>query len=552
MNVNKKSTVPNGLIQRTTRPDAPRNSMSLPAGKCVPVAYFPLLREDQMQGKFRLSFEMAETSELLMNAVNVRVQAWFVPKLALPRFQRSLDILNKSMAGEPAVQGGAVVPYFETVAFGAPGANEIFEYLGLHGKAATLVNTDIIESYNLIFNHRATLRSKDIAHRLMTATALADAFWADQRFSHVLPSFDAAIQEGEVALTVANARMPVTGLGLAGAATPATNLTLNKQADGSTVTFPKGWAAASIQEAPAAGQTFLRVREKADQVGFPDIYAELAQDGITVSLANLDLARNVQTWARIREQYVGIKDEWIIDQLMKGIPVGMLDVTDPILLPGADKMTVFGYGTRHSTTSGNLDEKVVEGATFVELPINVPRTNTGGIVMVTVEITPEQLWERQKDHFLHATTVADLPDAERDFLRPQKVSIVQNDDIDIDHDTPTDTFGYAPMNWEWVRGRVNIGGRAYRPLVDAPWSEVRQRYWTPDVVNPTLAENFYLCKNLPTDVFVVTDQDPFDVVMTGAASISGLTQFGPALIEDNGSYDAVMENVPTERIDQEA
>lgn len=546
INVNKKSTVPNGLIQRTQRPDAPRNSMSLPAGKCVPVAYFPLLREDEMRGRFRLSFEMAETAEVLMNAVNVRVQAWFVPKLALPRFQRSLDILNKSMAGEPAISGGAVVPYFETHAFGAPGACEIYEYLGLHGKEATLVNTDLLESYNLIFNHRAAQRSKDITLRSTTALTLADAFWADQRFSHVLPSFDAAIQEGEVALTVANARMPVTGVGLVGDVT-VSSVGSVKQADETTVTFSKG-----VDIGSATGLKMNMKEVGGSLVKYPDVYAELAEDGITVSLANLDLARNVQTWARIREQYVGITDEWIIDQLMKGIPVGMLDQADPILLPGADKMTVFGYGTRYSSTSGNLDEKVVEGATFVEIDINVPRTNTGGVVIVIAEITPEQLWERQKDHFLHATTVADLPDAERDWLRPQKVDIVTNDDIDIDHDTPNDTFGYAPMNWPWVRGRVNIGGRGYRPLVDAAWSESRQRFWTPDVVNPTLAENFYLCKDLPTDVFVVTDQDPFDVVMTGAATISGLTQFGPALVEDNGSYDAVMENVPTERIDQEA
>ena len=105
-----------------------RGITSLPAGKMVPIAAFPLLRADSMRsGRISLNFEMAETAEILMNAVNVRVMAYVVPNLALERFNGSMDQLNLSYEGRPPLEGELVVPYIETQAFGAHAANPLYK-----------------------------------------------------------------------------------------------------------------------------------------------------------------------------------------------------------------------------------------------------------------------------------------------------------------------------------------------------------------------------------------------------------------------------------------
>ena len=61
-------------VIRSRRAHDVRVLTSLPAGKMVPLRAIPLLREDAMERmSLRFSFEMAETVEILMNAVNVNI-----------------------------------------------------------------------------------------------------------------------------------------------------------------------------------------------------------------------------------------------------------------------------------------------------------------------------------------------------------------------------------------------------------------------------------------------------------------------------------------------
>ena len=63
-------------VERSMRQVDVRALTSMPAGKMVPIAAFPLLREDRLRSStMRISFELMETVEALMNAVNVSVNA---------------------------------------------------------------------------------------------------------------------------------------------------------------------------------------------------------------------------------------------------------------------------------------------------------------------------------------------------------------------------------------------------------------------------------------------------------------------------------------------
>lgn len=532
-------------VQRTTRVHDIRVLTSLPAGKMVPLAAVPLLREDSVtRMNARVSFEMAETVEILMNAVNVAVKAYLVPNLAFERFS-GMDDLNRSYEGVPMKDGDPVIPYFETMPAPAHGANPILAYMGKHARPGTNISTAYIEAYNAIWNFRAKNRSPDIAPRARLEASLAPAFWQHQTFAHVVPDFDQAVIDGEVALNVVNSKMPVKGLALGNPGNAASNVGPLWGTAGDAPTYPSAYMASTA--VATAGQTQLYIKRDTTLSGnHPDIWAELQDNGITVSLSNIEMARKTQAFARLRQQYTGHSDEYIIDLLMDGITVPEQAWKQPILL--ADKNTVFGMTKRYASDAANLTESVVNGETFVDVSVTVPKCPTGGVIMLVAEITPEQLFERQKDPYLHAIDVDQLPQFLRDTLDPEKVSVVTNDYVDLDHDTPNATFGYAPLNHEWTHAGPQIGGRFYRPAVDAAFDEDRQRIWAVETQNPVLSADFYLCTTMHTKPFVVTNQDPFEAVVRGQALIRGNTVFGGLLIEANNDYAEVVAEQPTQRI----
>ena len=530
-------------VQRTTRPSAHRVLTSFEPGYMVPVMAMPLLREDSVAGAaFRIAFEMKETVEVLMNAVNARVLTYLVPKTALARFD-GLDSINKSYEGVPPMDGAEVVPWFETMAAPAHGANAILKKMGKHARPGTTINTEYIEAYNQIWNFRAKNRSPDIALRDRLDATLAPAFWQHQTFAHIVPDFDQAIIDGEVALNVVNAKLPVKGIGKVNNGNFGGTMSVLEAGETAPTTFPFHAMAGAD-----SGNNAWAIRGTGNP-GYPDVWAELAQDGITVSLSNIDMARKTQAFAELRRQYNGHSDEYIIDLLMDGISVPEQAWNQPILL--GDQSTVFGMSKRYATDAENLTESVVNGMTMIEQRFSCPRVPMGGIIMMVVEVAPEQLFERQKDPYMHATTVEELPQFLRDTLDPEKVAIVKNEEVDLDHDTPNATFGYAPLNHQWARSVPQIGGKFYRPAVDAAFDEDRQRIWAVETQNPVLSQDFYLCTTMHQKPFVLTTGDNFEVLIRGEAGIRGNTVFGGMLIEATNDYAEVVAEQPNDRIEKD-
>ncbi|WP_207589242.1 hypothetical protein [Rhizobium sp. ZX09] len=468
-----------------------------------------------------------------MNAINVRVMAYFVPMLALDRFNGSMDQLNLSYEGKPPLEGEQVVPFIEQVAFGAHGSNDIYRYLGLHGRADQMVNSSYVEAYNQIWNFRAKNRSPDLTLRNRLDTGLAPAFWLHERFSHIVPDFDQAVIDGEVPLNVVNAVMPLRDnvggnrLVLKGASDGFTRV-LEHKAGTDVVTSSRG--ALVTQELLLDG-----------------MYAELQQNGITVSLSNIEMARKTQAFAKLRQQY-NMHDDHIINLLMDAISIPDQAFKQPMLL--SDRKTIFGMSKRYASDAGNLTESVVNGMTGLDMSIQLPRINTGGIIMVVAEITPDQLFERQEDPWLNTLSVDGLPQYLRDTLDPEKVDIVKNSRIDTSHANPNATFGYEPLNGRWNIDTPRVGGRFYRPTVNTGFDEDRQRIWAVETINPTLSTDFYLCTNMHTKPFVVTNQDPFEVVTQGDLFIEGNTVFGGHLVEATDDYEKVLAVAPQDRIEK--
>ncbi|AXH76643.1 MAG: major capsid protein [Microviridae sp.] len=540
-------------VPRTARIHAMRGITSLPAGKMVPIGCASLLREDALvSGRLRFTFEMNETAEVLMNAVNVSVKAYLVPFLALQRFEGSMDLFNRSWEGI-ALGNEPVVPWIEHEPMGAHGSDPIYKYLGLHARPNQEVNTCYKEAYNAIWNFRATNRSKNLTLRNRLDDTLAPAFWVRDRFKHIVPDFDQAVIDGEVALNVVDMKMPLRGL-YAPQGSP-----------GSLVAEGGNWRDAAGKSIPVGGQyltnfsavmpdAWTAARTKIHPGGvsptesWPDIYTELQADGITVSLSNIEMARKTQAFARLREQFAGHSDEYIINLLMDGLTVPDKQLAQPMLI--GQRETVFGMSKRYASDGENLSMSAVNGATFVDLSIQTPRIPTGGVIMVVAEITPDQLFERQMEPMFHCIDHTMLPHYLRDTLDPEKVEVVPCEYVDVDHSTPDAAFGYAPLGYRWHHEAPHIGGKFYRPEVDAEFDEDRQRIWAVETVDPTLSTDFYLCTNIHQKPFLVTTEDPFECVTQGDLMIQGNTVFGGVLVEASENYKEVMEKAPQDRIDK--
>lgn len=527
---------------RTMRRQSARGITSMPAGKMVPIAAFPLLREDGIRsGRLRFNLEMNETAEVLMNAVNVRFMAYLVPNLALERFNGSMDQLNLSYEGKPPLEGEAVVPYIETAAFGAHGANAIYKYLGLHANPTDLVNTAYLEAYNAIWNFRAQNRSPDLALRTRLQTDLAPAFWQHEQFKHIVPDFDQAAIDGEVPLNI-------TGF-------PDKARVATTQSSGGNIAvwrpgaIPPNYKALTVAGSNVTGSNTDLTENASLYADLTNLVAELEGGGIRLSLSNIELARKTQAFAQLRTKY-NAHEDWVINLLMDGIHIPEQAFKQPMLL--SDRQTIFGMAKRYATDAGNLMESAVNGATFLDMAIQVPRLGTGGIVMIVAESSPDQLFERQRDPYLHTTAVEQLPQYLRDTLDPQKVDVVKNGRMDASHATPNDTFGFEPMNARWNIDMPRVGGEFYRPVINTGFDEKRQRIWAVETLNPTLSTDFYLCTTMHQKPFLVTNQDPFEVTTVGDIYIEGNTVFGGHLIEATDDYEKVLANAPQDRIEKEA
>ncbi|QCS36972.1 major capsid protein [Tortoise microvirus 37] len=525
----------------TVRTTELRAITSCRAGQIVPLHVQPLFRMDSIQrGRYRVRVEAMPLAKTLLNAINVTYYVHFVPYLA---FDRHMDMgsLNRSYMGVPETKGGAVVPFFKTMKYKREAA--FWATLGLHYKQDADVNSAYVEAYNELVNWRCRARSEKLPQRGLLDTTLAPAFWATPGMQNIVSSFDQAMADGEVLLRFAQNRIPVKGIGIRSEGMAKSGAKTSNETDATKArAYAKGWNVGEGQK-----DQHLIIKESDAHPGFPDIYAEMAQGGVTLSLSNIDLAKKTAAFARLRKDYEGLDDDHIIDLLMSGVEVPEELMRQPILLD--KKTTIVGMSKRNATDAANLAKSITTGETFVDLQFRMPKSNTGGILLITMEIVPEQLFERQCDPFLRVTNPDELPKFDRDYLDPEPVEIVRNIEIDTEHSKPNGTFGYRPLNRKWEVSAPRIGGKFMRPLKDG-FNEDRQRFWAVEVKDPSLTKDFWIVNELPHSVFQDTKAHAFEVTTLGTTDIVGITVMGKSLEEGSDDYSIVMSGVDTSRIGQ--
>nr|QJB21573.1 MAG: major capsid protein [Microvirus sp.] len=524
---------------------------SMPAGKVVPLCAFPLLREDTLRNSMiHAKVDLMETAEVIKNGIQCRFQAWFVPFLAFERFDGGRDEFDRSYKKRAGANGAPLTPFFNSMLAGPVGSIAIHKYLGFHAAPTDTINTAYIEAYNLIYNFRLRNKSESLYQlkklNTLSSTALQPAFWQHEQYKYVVPDWDDAAMEGSVDLSFTNPFAAVRGLYMTrGAAGTAWNSTAAAAVVDTAGNSPAlGNNNAGLWD-PAAGNQVYADRSATAPYA-PKIFTDLASAGVKISLANIEMAKKTQYFAELKKQFEALPESWIVDLLMDGISVPDKIWQQPIKI--ADKTEVFGIQKRWATDGANLTDAVVNGAAMCDLDIVLPRCPTGGIVMVTAEILPEQLFERARDPLLFITDPDKLPAAMRDDLDPQKVERMSNGEIDTAHTSPNGLFGYRPQNWAWQASNTRIGGKWFKSAPSNTFNEERQHFWTVEVAAPALGPDFMIAETFNTLPFVVTNQDVGEVELQGTCVIEGNTVFGERLIENDNSYNETLGKVDQTRL----
>lgn len=524
----------------TRRMDNAAIRTSGPAGVVIPVAVAPLFRGDSASGRLVFDLELAEMPKPLENAVVGRVQAWFVPRPALPHFE-GLDEYTHAYHGKNITRLGASSrtppALFDTVGTGAIAAaqsSEFFKALGISLVASTAINTDYIDAYNLVQNFRLAAHSSKMTRydyyqeNATTSLELKPAFWPRNQLHNVVDDYEVALVKGSLELDVLAGQIPVSGIGVDASVT-----TFNNGSD--TLTETGGGTVAYTQT-----EVDIKIgNDGTNQV--PQIFAEMAGQTIPTSLADIDKARTTQAFAKARAMYAGSdfsgfnNDDVVVAELMQGFVVPEELFNRPWLLDS--KTVVFGMTERHATDAANLDDSVTVGRAQVALSLNIPKADYGGVMIATVEVMPERLYERQADEYLYCTDVDDLPNALRDLQRTEPVDIVLNKRVDTAHTSPTGTFGYEPMNAKWRREFTRLGGEFRQLTPGTPSTGARTAIWQADYVDPAFTSDHWLCPHpFPQSVFSAPANDIVNISVLQQLTITGLTQFGDDLVEDNSEF----------------
>lgn len=531
----------------TTRTDSTALMSSGRAGKVIPAAYIPVLRGDSVSGSVGIDVELAEMPRPLQNGVGMNVQAWFVPKSAHPKFSGREDY-EFSYQKEPinTLANGVSASrqpenFFTTfTAFEdrrTISDSDLFRSLGLHS-VNRKTNTDLIDAFNLVYNFRLAAHSSRLVRRpyasedLVTSTALPRAFWPKGRFSQVVPDYERALIVGDLQLDVQAGQIPINGLFAGQRDTNGPTAIRDPDGNFSTATHRRG----------------LFVEDETVDDQWNALFAEMGGQSVAVTLADIDKARTTQAFAKLRTAYAGNdatgfdNDDALVATLMQGFQVPADMFKRPWLLDSS--MATVGFTERFATDSGNLDQSVTQGTAAATLSLNVPKTEVDGVIIVTLEVLPERLDERQSDEWLHYGDPIQYPNALRDVQRPEPVDIVTKSRIDHRHDQPGEVYGYEPMNNVWNRAFTRLGGDFYQKDPENPFIESRAAIWQTSIVNPELTEDHWLAPDdFPHDVFADTEADAFEFACRHSVAITGITQIGDVLEESNDDYDAVREEL---------
>lgn len=542
--------------QHSNRVDNMARMTTARAGRVDLIDFIPVLRGDSVGGSAEIQLQLNHMPKPLLNAVIGNVQAWFVPHSALPRFSgwdEFIAAYHKQVIKAHGHVDRNPPALFQPISV-APGqtihTSTILRTLGVHIGGFGNINNTVFDAYSLVYNFRLEAHSSKLTKRPYyvdnpaVAVEPARAFWPQNRFSRVVPDYERALVMGQMQLDVIAGQLPVSGISAIGVDDDTTGSRL----DAGIQQTISGNSRTMITSPEGTTRVGLSFKAYADDTGpVSEIVAEMAGQTVVATLQDIDKARTTQAMAKARSAMAGIDgsgylgENTILAELMQGLSARDLDYRRPWLL--GQQMVTFGMLERHATDSAGLDDSVSIGRAAVRVPLNLPQQDSGGVIIITCEVLPERVYERQGDAWLGVLDSDQLPQADRDVLRPEPVDIVPNWRVDAKHSNPGQVYGFEAMNDKWNREAIALGGAFFQPTPGSTsYNEARAALWVPEIVNPVYNRDHFLAPSpFPHDVFSDTEAHAYQAVVRRSCVIRGLTQIGDVLVEDNSDFEAVSE-----------
>jgi hypothetical protein len=557
MNLQKRQFDLKPLAYTTsTRSIMKATKTTLPLGKVVMTQAHWLEPNEAMSFSYSPSLETELMSKEMFNNMHVRIQAWFVPHTCLERFEGERTKYERSLAGQ-AEKDGSIIPFFEEKPVSRPIADNmpLLSYMGAHiSPDATTYNPVYIEAFNRVYMHRAGVRSSRLVtpdsqgyapcDRDMYDTSLPRAFRSTHSLSNIVKEYESALMEGRVDISFNESRLPITGLGYRHAITTETLTAANLI----ETTSDNSGDTRSVDTVPVNLDTQLLVAELDNYV--PQIFAEMSAGSASISLADIAQAKETQAFAKLATRIgkiVGadVDKAYLFNLLMDGVTVSDDIMHQPINLFSEE--AIIGHGDQYrSTTSATLDEYVTNLQGARNIARKMPKTPVGGVMLITVEVFAEELFERKFDFVLHSSNRSKYPSALRDFQNRFNPEIVTNKEIDVLAYEPDGLLGYRQRNGWWKeQNAVQLGGRFYDEAVGDGFNEDRAQFFQPIIISDDdpskvvvgFNEHFYLQpEEYPMDIFAYQNLDPVILTADFKAVINTQIQFGEKPVEGSEEY----------------
>lgn len=341
-----------------------------------------------------------------------------------------------------------------------------------------LVSALPLRAYNRVYNE--FYRDQDLISEISEdQTSLQLASWQKDYFT----TARASPQQGSAVTFNISGEVPIDGIGFR-AEENSSSQTGVRYTDASSEVTETGF---SHSTGSSNGDADFFIREDPDNVGYPDIRADLGNIGVSIEAWRQ--AFGLQRFAELRARFGARYTDYL---RMLGISPGDQRLQRPELI-GSDRANVafsevLATASEGSSTSvGDLAGHAIAGMGRKKYRAFFPEH---GYVLSLCTFRPIAIYANAIERHWLYRTYTDYFQPELELLGPQQVT---NRELKVDHASPTDVFGYVERNNHLRRSLSQVMG-LFRTS-ETPWHFSRDFG-----SDPALNQTFLECVP-PTDPF---------------------------------------------------
>lgn len=458
--------------------------LTLDMGKLVPINWMEVLPGDTFQQATSAFIRVTPLMTPVMHPVVVRIHHWYVPNRLI------WEDFEDFITGGPDGLDATVPP---TIDFSSVAEGDLADYLGIPtGTYSTPLSVSALpfRAYDLIYNEH--YRDADLITELdvdlgngtdaTTNTAIQNVSWGKDAFTTARPWQ----QKGDTVTIPLGDTAPVEY-------TPGHSVYIRRE-DNDNIVNSVGLRAGSTGHLTQDSETNNLFVDPNNS-----LYADL-NSATGINIADLRLALSVQRYQEARAQYGSRYVEYL---RYLGVRSSDARLSLPEYLAGGRQVIQFSEVLQTAEGTGtNVGEMKGHGVTAMRTNRYRRFFEEHGIVISMMSVVPKSIYSSALHKGWFRAVKEDYFQRELQMIGEQEVL---NKEVQVDHTSPDDVFGYQPRYNEYRQNFSTIHGEfRSSPL----WSWHMARIFGSDV---SLNQSFIDC--VPTDrVYANTANHPLLVM----------------------------------------